>query len=348
MRSVEEQTGDRFGPYRLEQLLGEGSMGRVWRARHVWLGRPAAIKVLRPEHTGHSAVVDRFFDEARAINRIRNEHIVEVWDFVEERDPHRVYCVMEHLDGRCLSDAAPLPVQACIAVMRQLCEALGAAHREGVVHRDVKPDNIFLVHRPGAPLFVKVLDFGVARLSDELRRGSVSRTAQGSLLGTPKFMAPEQISGGEVDGRCDVYAVGCLLYWLLSGRLPFESEHFGQLSMQIVQQEPPPLPATTPGGERVPRVLAELTRQCLAKDPRERPATMEAVALGLERPIKLRAVHRPGRKAAALVMAVGAALAAAAAWSFSAEPATEVVPNAKVERKAVVVDVDGTLNPFAR
>jgi eukaryotic-like serine/threonine-protein kinase len=364
----EERSGDMLGPWLLRELLGEGSMGRVWFAQHTKLGRKAAIKVLRPEHTGNSVVINRFFDEARAVNRINHEHIVEIADFVEEKDPPRVYCVMEYLEGRSLAqmmDEAPLPVQSIVHVLKQLCDALGAAHEQGIVHRDVKPDNIILVRRPGAPLFVKVLDFGVAKLGADLRRQSVSRTVQGTLLGTPLFMAPEQIVGQEVDARADIYAVGCLLYWMLAGRLPFNSPHFGELSMQVIKDAPPPLPSRTPGGERIPAGLADLAMRCLAKKAEERPHSMEAVLDALERPHQARLFTRR-RRSMGLLGAVAALLVGAVAWSFDRELPTARLPaaataaavkpaaskvtktiEAKVERKAVPFDAEGTIDPFA-
>ncbi len=358
------QVGDRLGPYRLDRVVGEGSMGRVYRAVHETLGRRVAIKMLRPEHAANGAVVARFFDEARAVNRINHDHIIEIYDFVE--DGSRCYCVMEHLDGLSLADsaeAAPLPVQAIITVMRQLCAALGAAHEVGVVHRDVKPENVILLRRPGAPLFVKVLDFGVAKLGADLKRQSVTQTAQGTLLGTPLFMAPEQIVGYEVDRRADIWAVGCMLYWLLAGRLPFNSPHFGELSMLVIKEAPPPLPARTPGGERIPAGLADLALRCLEKKADDRPASMADVLSALERPDSpvRRTLPRLGRLRVAA--AAGAVLAAVAAWSFSWEQPEQqpVAPRAAAamalprspakpvtEKRVVPLDLDGTIDPFAR
>ncbi|MBL8949762.1 MAG: serine/threonine protein kinase [Myxococcaceae bacterium] len=360
--SGDVQVGDRLGPYRLDRVVGEGSMGRVFLAVHLKLGRRVAIKMLRPEHAANGTVVSRFFDEARAVNRINHEHIIEIHDFVED-GPH-CYCVMEHLDGMSLADtaeAAPLPVQAIITVMQQLCSALGAAHEVGVVHRDVKPENVILLRRPGAPLFVKVLDFGVAKLGADLRRTPVSQTAQGTLLGTPLFMAPEQIVGLEVDRRADVWAVGCLLYWLLAGRLPFNSPHFGQLSMQVIKEAPPPLPSRTPGGERVPAGLADLALRCLAKSPEDRPSSMHEVRVALDRPDapwRRRLPEMARLKVAAIAAAL---LAAAAAWSYGwkepapaatavdavAQPKSQQEPQRARER-VVPLDVDDTIDPFAR
>ncbi|MBK7863506.1 MAG: serine/threonine protein kinase [Archangiaceae bacterium] len=348
---VEERPGDTLGHYQLQRLLGEGSMGRVWLAKHVTLGREVAMKVLRPEHAQNTAVINRFFDEARAVNRVSHENIVEIIDFVEERDPARVYCVMEFLEGRSLAETAqdhPLPVSSVLTVMKQLCRALGAAHRVGVVHRDVKPDNVLITRKAGQPLFVKVLDFGVAKLGADLRRAAVTRTAQGTLLGTPLFMAPEQIVGLEVDARVDVYAVGCLLYWLLAGRLPFESPHFGQLTLQVIKEAPPPLPARMQSGERVPAGLADLAMRCLAKRAEERPHSMEAVLEALERPHRAR-VLAPRQRSVGFAVAAAVVLGAAAAWSFTHERLMKVVKPqvAKVDKKAVPFDADATIDPFA-
>jgi serine/threonine-protein kinase len=350
---LDERSGDTLGPYQLERLLGEGTMGRVWQARHQKLGRTVAIKLLRAEHSANSAVMNRFFDEARAVNRVNHEHIVEIIDFVEEREPPRVYCVMEYLDGKSLSErvqATPLAVQEIITVMRQVCGALAAAHQVGVVHRDVKPDNVFVLSRPGGPLFAKVLDFGVAKLGSDLRRSSVSRTAQGTLLGTPLFMSPEQIVGADVDARADVYAVGCLLYWLLAGRLPFDSPHFGELAMQVLKDTPPPLPMRIPSGERLPAGLADLALRCLSKRAEDRPYSMEALVDALEQPYTPRS-GSVRHRAFAFGVAVAVLTGAAAVWSFTHERLLSVVAGegvAKAEKRAVPFDEDATIDPFAR
>jgi serine/threonine-protein kinase len=282
MRSFQEaQEGEVLGNYQLERLLGEGSMGRVFQARHVRLGRQVALKVLRPQHARDVSFVRRFFQEARSVNQINHEHIVEIFDFVEDMERGHVYCVMELLRGQSLAqlmDAKPLPLQRIQRIGVQVCAALGAAHKVGVVHRDVKPDNLFVVNRGGHADFVKVLDFGVAKI---LTSEGTGNTLDGTIIGTPTYMAPEQAAGLPVDQRADIYAVGNLLYEMLAGRPPFQAPAFGQLVVQIITQAPPPLPTRLASGELMPRALADLVLRCLAKEPESRPQTLEEVTTAL-------------------------------------------------------------------
>ncbi|MBL8950053.1 MAG: serine/threonine protein kinase [Myxococcaceae bacterium] len=315
-----EKVGDVFGVYTLERELGEGTMGRVWLARHTKLGRSAAIKVLKPRHTQNNELVNRFFDEARAVNQINHEHIIAIADFVEERDPPRVYCVMEYLQGESLErrlTTARLPLADALVVMRQVCDALATAHAAGIVHRDVKPDNIFVMTKADGSPFAKVLDFGVAKLTPALKRDPVSSTQVGQLIGTPSYMAPEQLVGLEVDAKADVYAAGTVLYRLLAGQLPFPQTDVGELSLAVIKHEPGPLPATTPSGEAIGRDLAFVVRSALAKEPDARPTMAQLVA-------QLDAVQRgepvmprSRRGAVALAVAAVAGLAAAAFVVFS-------------------------------
>ncbi|GHG98309.1 serine/threonine-protein kinase [Comamonas sp. JC664] len=277
------QEGSTLGNYQLEQLLGEGSMGRVFQARHTRLGRQVALKVLRPEHAKDGGFVQRFFQEARTVNQINHEHIVEIFDFVDEsKDGGHVYCVMELLRGQSLSALAQEEKLTLARIQRfvvQVCAALGAAHQVGVVHRDVKPDNLFVIHRGGQPDFVKVLDFGVAKLLTAER--GTTNTVDGTIIGTPAYMAPEQAAGLPVDARADIYAVGNILYELISGNPPFQAAAFGHLVVQIITQAPPPLPSHLPSGEPVPPQLAQLVMRCLAKEPEARPQSLAEVTTAL-------------------------------------------------------------------
>ncbi len=279
--------GEVLGNYRLERVIGEGAMGVVFVARHARLDKQVAIKILKPQHGTDASLVQRFFQEARAVNAINHENIVEIFDFVEEPAPEgaipRFYCVLELLNGMSLRQAllgTPLSVRRAVRITEQLCAALGAAHRTGVVHRDIKPDNIFLTTRAGEPDFVKVLDFGVAKLTSA-RLATNPDTFAGAVIGTPGYMAPEQASGLEVDGRSDLYSVGTVLYELLSGRRPIEATELGQWAVKLIVQPPPPLPELTPGGEPIPPGLAAAVMRCLAKDPAERFESMEALAEAL-------------------------------------------------------------------
>lgn len=337
----EPQEGELLGSYQLERLLGEGSMGQVFLARHVRLGRQVALKVLRPAHAHDSGFVRRFFQEARSVNQINHEHIVEIFDFVEDAHHGRVYCVMELLRGRSLltlMKEEQLSVMRIRRILVQVCAALGAAHQLGVVHRDVKPDNLFVTHRSGQADFVKVLDFGVAKV---LTAENTSGTVDGTLIGTPTYMSPEQAAGLPVDHRADIYAVGTVLYELLRGQPPFVASNFGQLMVKILTEAPPALPSHTPAGELIPQELAQLALRCMAKEPTERPQRLSEVISVLlsgtapepsrvavdERPTQpvpvpagLCGPRRPWLAIAASVLVVGAGFAL---WREAERSATE-------------------------
>ncbi|MFY0526009.1 protein kinase domain-containing protein [Archangium gephyra] len=277
----ELQEGDILGSYQLERLLGEGSMGQVFQARHTRLGRQVALKVLRSAFSHDKGFVQRFFQEARAVNQINHEHIVEIFDFIEDTEHGRVYCVMELLRGQSLSallQEERLSVSRIRRMLVQVCAALGAAHQLGVVHRDIKPDNLFVTHKGGQQDYVKVLDFGVAKV---LTADSTSGTLDGTIIGTPTYMSPEQAAGLPVDHRADIYAVGTVLYELLGGQPPFQAPNFGQLMVKVLTEPPPALPSHTPAGEPVPAVLAQLALRCLAKEPEDRPQQLAEVITAL-------------------------------------------------------------------
>ncbi len=275
--------GEVLGSYELVRVLGEGAMGKVFLGRHTKLDRHMAIKLLKPQHVLNRSFVERFFQEARAANQINHEHIVEVFDFVEDKTPAgspRVYCVMEHLQGESLERLLrhePLSIARAVHILRQLCEALEAAHRVGVIHRDIKPDNIFLTERAGKSDYVKVLDFGVAKV-----RRKDDNEVEGEIVGTPAYMAPEQATGDPPDARTDIYAVGCVLYRILSGRVPFRATGFGHHLALLASAPPPPLPPRTCRGELIPPPLQRIALRCLAKQPGDRPESMVALSESLK------------------------------------------------------------------
>jgi len=285
-KAEREQVGELLGSYRLEKLLGEGSMGRVFLARHTLLGRTAAIKVMRPEYAHAPQFVERFFQEAKAVNQINHEHIVEVLDFAEDKTEHgrRVYCVMEMLEGQSLTELLEreaISIQRTLDIARQICVGLDAAHRLGVVHRDIKPDNIFITDRQGVPDYVKIVDFGVAKVISPTSNPSPGRTLEGTIVGTPSYMAPEQAAGFAADPRSDIYSVGAVIYQMLAGRVPFEAATFGQLMAKVIAQPAPPLGTLTPSGERISPELAALVMSSLEKDPRRRPESMTLLGQAL-------------------------------------------------------------------
>jgi serine/threonine-protein kinase len=285
-----------LGPWELEKLLGEGAMGQVFLARHALLGRQAAIKVLRPEQYQREDLIQRFFQEARSVNQINHEHIVEISDFGQELGPDgkptAVYFVMELLQGETLTARLAkggLTIERSLHVVKQLASALAAAHRLGVVHRDVKTDNVFLTNKHGDAEYVKVLDFGVAKLTHLTPDAPTVSTMDGAIIGTPTSMSPEQASGGVVDRRADVYAVGVMLYLLLSGKLPIDGENFGKLVALLLTKVPDPLPKNTPKGETIPPWLSDVVRRCLEKDPAKRPQSMEELLTELNNPMPVTA-----------------------------------------------------------
>jgi eukaryotic-like serine/threonine-protein kinase len=311
--SEREKPGDVLGQYRLERVLGEGAMGRVFLAHHVSLGRPAAVKVLRAEHTRNTHLIQRFFHEARAVNQINHAHIVEILDFVEETSVSglpRVYCVMEMLEGQSLTELLSKErpgVARSVGIIRQVCDALQAAHDVGVIHRDVKPDNLFVLERDGRD-FVKVLDFGVAKLVAPLGDVPMTTTVEGTIVGTPAYMAPEQATGGNADARTDLYSVGIVLYELLAGHPPFQAPAFGQLVAQVLSSPPPPLPSQTRSGERIPHALWTVVKRCLAKNPEDRYPSLRELGRALEA-----AAQAPIRRGPPRWVVAGGALAMVAA-----------------------------------
>jgi serine/threonine protein kinase len=261
------------GRYLIERVLGEGGMGLVYRARHVVLNKLIAVKVLRAEVSNNAEVIARFHQEAQSATAIGNQHIIDVLDFGRLPDG-ATYFVMEYLNGSALTDVierdAPIAIPRFVHIAKQLCDALGAAHGAGIVHRDLKPDNVFLVKRGQDPDFVKVLDFGIAKVG-----GSSSKLTQaGQVFGTPHYMAPEQCQGKPVDLRADVYALGIILFELVTGKLPFESESLvGLLTAHMLEAPPPP---TSLRADCPPEVEAIILR-CLAKDPDDRYADCAAM-----------------------------------------------------------------------
>jgi len=267
------------GRYRVEALLGEGGMGFVYRCRHKVLDRLVAIKILRQDVPRARVVMERFVMEAKAASGIGNAHIVDVLDFGELPDGS-TYFVMEYLEGRSLADVMdrerPIAEELTVSIARQIAEGLGAAHAASIVHRDLKPDNVFLINRDGGRDFVKILDFGIAKI------GSVQSqiTRAGEIFGTPHYMAPEQAKGAAVDHRADIYALGVILFELITGHVPFDSETpFGVLS-QHISAEPPPPSALNP---RVSPGLEAIVLKCLAKKPEHRYPTMAALIEELDR-----------------------------------------------------------------
>jgi serine/threonine-protein kinase len=269
-----------MGSYQLGELIGAGGMGEVYRATHRMLARPAAIKLIRPEvmggGNGASAqlAVKRFWREATAAASLRSTHTVELYDFGVMED-QTLYFVMELLEGMDLETLVrrkgPVPASRVIFILTQVCESLEEAHSRGLVHRDIKPANIH-VGRLGLRYdFVKVLDFGLVKAVENPQTEDSLATAAGLTPGTPAYMAPEMALGEKVDGRADIYALGCVAYFMLTGQRVFEAETPFQMIAKHLQ-EAPARPSTRTELQ-VPEALDQLVLACLAKKPEQRPET---------------------------------------------------------------------------
>ncbi|HTA21487.1 MAG TPA: serine/threonine-protein kinase [Polyangia bacterium] len=276
--------GETVGNYRVLKLIGQGGMGVVYLAEHPAIGRKAAIKVLRADTARSPEAVIRFFNEARAANAVHHPGVVEVFDY-GALPSGAAYIAMELLEGESLATRLArlgrLPAVMAVEIARQTADVLAATHAAGVVHRDLKPDNLYLVRDPRAPgrEVVKVLDFGVAKLNVHASGSAGLRTRTGAVLGTPVYMSPEQCRGArDVDQRTDVYALGVILYEMLCGRPPFVSDGQGELiDMHInVAPEPPRRLEAS-----IPESLERAILKALVKDPGGRHQTMSALQRAL-------------------------------------------------------------------
>jgi eukaryotic-like serine/threonine-protein kinase len=277
-------TARRMGSYHLEELLGQGGMGEVWRATHRLLARPAAIKLISPSLRGDTQIrgdlLLRFEREAQAIAQLRSPHTVELFDF-GVADDGTLYYAMELLDGidadTLVRRFGPMPPERVIDVLRQICHSLDEADSHGLVHRDIKPANIFLCRYGREYDFVKVLDFGLVKALHDGRDNTAGLTRETAVHGTPAYIAPEQAMGSsDIDGRADIYATGCVAYWLLTGQLVFHAETPQGLLVQHATALP--TPPSTRTDLPIPEALDRLVLHCLAKDPAQRPQTARELA----------------------------------------------------------------------
>lgn len=276
-RVADPLIGSAVGSFRVVRLLGRGGMGTVYLAEHPVIGSRVAIKFLHESMATSPELVARFYDEARAVNRIGHENIVGIFD-LSMLPPNRYYIVMEYLDGEALSSLlrqGAVSLDEGLAILGQLCDALHCAHERGVVHRDLKPDNVFVLRRRGAP-FVKLLDFGIAKLRDAPAGG---HTAAGMIVGTPEYMAPEQCDNRAVDARTDVYALGVMAYQMLAGVLPF-SGNIAQLLVAHLQEAARP-PRSVNG--LLPPALDDAILKAMRKRPEDRFDDMLAFGAALSR-----------------------------------------------------------------
>jgi serine/threonine-protein kinase len=277
-----------LGSYRLEEKLGQGGMGEVWRARHRMLARPAAIKLIRPALANDARpgvsedAVRRFEREAQSIARLRSPHTVELFDFGVAADG-TFYYVMELLDGldadTLLRRYGPTPADRVVYLLHQVCHSLSEAEFCGLVHRDIKPANIFLCRYGEEYDFVKVLDFGSVKAASDAADGGPAHTRENAVHGTPAFIAPEQAMGTDLDERADIYATGCVAYWLLTGQFVFTADT--PMGFLLQHAQTPPAPPSSRTDLPIPAALDDLVLSCLAKDPANRPQSARELSLRL-------------------------------------------------------------------
>jgi eukaryotic-like serine/threonine-protein kinase len=271
--------GGIIGNYRLLERLGEGGMGIVYEGLHLSLQRLVAIKVIHKEKAKDAESLERFFQEARAIAKVESEHIIQLLDFGCIQDG-RPYLVMERLQGRPLPSATRLTIGRSISIAKQICRGLAAAHAQKIVHRDLKPDNVFLVSNHSTPDFVKLLDFGIAfQLPEQETTEEAKRlTSESHVMGTPLYMSPEQ-ARGKVDSRTDIYAVGVLLYEMVTGKVPFDGNNSADILIKHLTQAPQP---PSQRNAEISLVLEKTILKAMSKRVEDRYQTVEAMLTDLE------------------------------------------------------------------
>ncbi|MEO8435874.1 MAG: protein kinase [Pyrinomonadaceae bacterium] len=299
--------------YRIEELISEGGMGAVYRGTHILMDKKVAVKVLRPSLAADDTIVARFSREAKAASRIAHPHALSVTDFGESENGV-VFLVMEYLNGKTLKNeirnSGPMPLSRVVEIIRQVGSALDAAHAEGVIHRDLKSDNIMLVDSNGAD-WAKVLDFGIAKITERVGSFDPGITAPNLIIGTPQYMSPEQCSqSSELDSRSDIYSLGVILYEMLIGHVPFTGESPTAIMMKHLQEAPP---SVLEEREDLPASVGQVVAKALAKRPEDR-------------------YQSAGQMVEALTEAAGDAVRPAGASAQSRNTERIVVPTSSNER----------------
>jgi len=286
-RKVEEAR--RMGSYELIELLGKGGMGEVWRGSHTHLRRPAALKLIRPEALGAEGgdptkTLQRFEREAQATAELHSPHTIRLYDFGRTESGSFFY-VMELLNGIDLESLVerfgPQPAERVVRFLLQACDSLDDAHRSGLIHRDIKPANLYVCRYGHRVDYVKVLDFGLVKGSGGVEEMKTRLTGEGMIAGTPAYVAPEAARDGIADARADIYSLGCVAYWLLTGVLTFERDT--PMQTVIAHLQDPPLRPSERTEMEIPEALERIVMACLEKDPERRPSSAEALRQALEK-----------------------------------------------------------------
>src|SRR5262249_21256051 len=285
------------GKYKIEKLIKQGGMGAVYRGKHVLMDKTVAIKVLKPSLAGDDAVVARFWREAKAASKISHPHAVVVTDFGEAENGV-VFLIMEYLDGRTLKEIitaeGPLQLERAASIVRQVAGALDAAHSQGVIHRDLKSENIMLVRHDGDE-WSKVLDFGIAKIRQPHDNGESDITHANLVVGTPQYMSPEQCSqSGALDARSDVYSLGIIVYEMLAGRVPFAGESATVIMMKQVQD---PVPSVLSARSDIPEAVDGVIKKALAKQPIDRYQSAGELSSDLMKAASMEAMSDPALRA---------------------------------------------------
>jgi serine/threonine protein kinase len=313
--------GAKLGDYVIKQRIGAGGMGIVYEGVQPIIGKPVAIKVLRTEFAEDPVQVQRLLAEARAVNAIRHRGIIDIFGFGELPDG-RQYIVMEYLSGQPLDavilERGSLPAMEALPILEEVLAALGAAHGAGVIHRDMKPSNIFIVNQPDGTHYVKLLDFGLAK--NTIGGGGNTRVTQ--VVGTPEYMAPEQARGERLGPWTDLYALGVVAFELLTGQIPFDGTGAIEVAMKHIEQ-PPPLPSSL--DRSIPQEMDRLILRLMAKVPEERPASAEVVRMEIKR------IHR-------LLLSAATRIHEAVSPAKAAPPAPTVLSPSPVMRSAVLAE----------
>ena len=279
--------GKRLGNYDIQSQIGEGGMGAVYLGMHPSIGKRVAIKVLHEELASKADVVQRFFNEAKAVNDISHPNIVDIIDFGETAfdGVSFKYIIMEFLDGESLASRMRregVTIRESITILMQCASALSASHAKGVIHRDLKPENIFLCNRPGDRNYVKLLDFGIAKLTSDQGAALSQKTRTGMVIGTPTYMSPEQCDGkGQIDARADIYALGVMMFELLTGRVPFPGDGFGEVLVAHLTREPDAPRSINPN---IPPEIEAIILRCLKKRKEDRFQSMNDMLAAMSDP----------------------------------------------------------------